>query len=370
MSSVAAGHVAFTRRLQAALVASGTLCWSPYSVAAALGLAASGAAGRTRHELLEALTGGAEPDVLAELLSAAVLDTSSAESDALFRVSSTLWADDRARVRPGYVERLAGWPGGAVRSQAFAADPEAACEAINADVAATTNGLIPQALGPDAIGPSTIAVLVSALYLKLAWISPFPERDTHDAPFHAAGGTRDVPTMRLEKRIRYRAAAGWQAAALPAEQGVDVVLLLPDAELAEAEPRLDEATLAELLAGGEPRPVELHLPRFGLQQRHALTDALRALGVTAMFDEDSADFTQLFGTGATIRVDSVAHQAVLRLDEHGFEGAAATAVRFETKAMISGPEPLVLRFDRPFLAAVRHRETGAIYFSARITEIP
>jgi serpin B len=370
MSSVAAGHVMFTRRLQAALGASGTLCWSPYSVAAALGLAAGGAAGQTRHELLAALTGGAEPDVLAELLSAAMLDPSSAEVDGLFRVSSTLWADDRARVRPGYAERLAGWPGGAVRSQAFAADPEAARAAVDAEVAHTTNGLIRHALGSDAIGPSTIAVLVSALYLKLAWINPFPERDTQDAPFHAAGGTRDVPTMRLEKRIRYRAAAGWQAAALPAEQGVDLVLLLPDGELAEAEPRLDGATLAELLAGGEPRPVELHLPKFRLEQRSSLTNALRSLGVTAMFDEDAADFTPLFDTGEALRVDAVAHQAVLHLDEHGFEGAAATALRFETKAVISGPTPIVLRFDRPFLAAVRHRETGAIYFFARLTKIP
>jgi serpin B len=363
-------HLGFTLRLQGALGEGGTLCWSPYSVAAALGVAAAGAAGQSRQQLLDALTGGGEPAGLAELLSSAALDTSSSESGALFRVSTTLWADERAHARPGCAEQLTAWPGGQLRSQALAAAPEAARETINADVARTTNGLIRQALGPGAIGAGTAALLVSALYLKLAWVSSFPERDTVDAPFHAPAGTADVPTMRLDKRTRYRAAAGWQAVSLPAEQGVEVVLLLPDGELAGAEPRLAEAALAELLTGGEARPVELHLPRFRLQRRYALTGVLRSLGVTAMFEADTAEFTALFEPGESIRVDSVQHQAVLRLDEHGFEGAAATEAAFRMlSAQVSQEQPLVLRFDRPFLAFVRHRETGAIYFSARVTDI-
>jgi serpin B len=261
---------------------------------------------------------------------------------------------------------LRGWPGGSVRSQEFAADPEAAREAINADVKRTTNGLIPEALGPGAVDTRTVAVLVNALYLKLAWVNRFQEGATKDAAFRALGGAHEVPTMRLQEWVGYHAAAGWQAATLPAEEGVDVVLLLPDGDLAEAEAALDEATLAELLTGGRRREVALYLPRFRLEEQYSLNGTLRSLGVAAMFD--AADFTPMFA-GEDIFVDSVDHQAVLRVDEHGFEGAAATTVRFATKAMVRGPEPLVLRFDRPFLAFVLHRETGAIYFSARVTDV-
>ncbi len=371
MSTTIREQLAFTLRVQAALSGDGaardrTLCWSPYSVAAALGLAATGAAGKTRRELVDLLT--VDPQELAAMLSAAALDTRGAESDALFRVSSTLWADRRAGLRTDYPTGLSGWPGGSVRTQGFAADPEAARERINGDVRRTTNGLIPEVLAPGSVDRGTVAVLVTALYLKLAWTHRFPEHATADAPFHAPDGSRDVPTMRLGKRLRYRAAAGWQAATLPVEQGVEAVLLLPDAELAEAEPRLDGAALDELLAGGEPRPVQLHVPKFRLQEHYPLERVLRTLGVTAMFDETAADFGPMFD-GEAIAVDSVEHQAVLRVDEHGIEGAAATAMRFEVKAMVRGPEPLVLRFDRPFLFFVRHRQTGVIYFSARVTDV-
>jgi serpin B len=307
---------------------------------------------------------------MVHLLSAAVPDTSNVKSDALFRVSSTLWADRRARVRSDYAKELRGWPGGSVRSQEFAADTEAALEAINADVEHTTNGLIPEALVAGSIQVDTVAVLVNALYLKLAWIHRFPEGATKDTPFHAADRTHDVPTMRLKEDIGYHAAAGWQAATLPAEEGVEVVLLLPDGDLVDAEVGLDAATLAELLTGGRSRKVELFLPRFRLEKRYSLKDVLRSLDVAAMFDKNAADFTPMFDADESIWVDSVDHEAVLRVDEKGFEGAAATEVVFRMlSAHIGLEEPLVLRFDRPFLALVLHRETGAIYFSTRVTDV-
>jgi serpin B len=335
-------------------------------VASALGLAATGAAGRTRQEILDLLTAGAEPEKLAKLLSAAALDTRSAESDALFRVSSTLWADERANVRSEYAKELSGWPGAAVRSQEFAADPEAARGVINADVKRTTNGLVPEALPRGRITVETVAVLVNALYLKLGWVYRFPEGATTDAPFRAPAGTHDVPTMRLQERIGYQSAAAWQAATLPAEEGVDVVLLLPEGELAEGETSLGEATLDDLLTGGGQREVELYLPKFRLEDKYSLDGVLRSLGIDAMFD--AADFSPMF-EGEGISVDSVDHQAVLRVDEQGFEGAAVTTTIFMMAAVVGHEEPLVLRFDRPFLLFVRHRETGAIYFSARVTDV-
>lgn len=64
-------------------------------------------------------------------------------------------------------------------------------------------------------------------------------------------------------------------------------------------------------------------------------------------------------------MDSILHQAVLRLDEQGLEGAAATAVQMRTMSLISG-DPLEVRVDRPFLLLVRHAGTGAVYFFARV----
>jgi serpin B len=66
-------------------------------------------------------------------------------------------------------------------------------------------------------------------------------------------------------------------------------------------------------------------------------------------------------------VSEVLHQAVLRVDEQGFEGAAATALTMRLTSMIID-EPVAVTVDRPFLLLVRHAGTGAVYFLARVVE--
>ncbi|MFD1148057.1 serpin family protein, partial [Saccharothrix hoggarensis] len=183
-------------------------CWSPYSVASALGMAAQAARGETEAELVALL--GTDH---AKVLKGAVVG-----DDAEFAVANTLWAWEGLPVNDGFLTDLAGWPGAKVRSAPFAADPEGARKLINADVAETTHQLIPELLAPGHITSDTVATLVNALYLKAAWTAEFPEHDTADLPFRGAG---TVPTMRREGTVRYGRAAGWQAVAVPARGGVE-----------------------------------------------------------------------------------------------------------------------------------------------------
>jgi serpin B len=61
------------------------------------------------------------------------------------------------------------------------------------------------------------------------------------------------------------------------------------------------------------------------------------------------------------------HSAVLRVDETGIEGAAATALVMRQVAYRQLPT-VEVRVDRPFLLLVTHRQTGAIAFIARVRE--
>jgi serpin B len=58
---------------------------------------------------------------------------------------------------------------------------------------------------------------------------------------------------------------------------------------------------------------------------------------------------------------------VLKVDEQGLEGAAATAVMIRLMSMDTR-RPLEVRVDRPFLLVVQHAATGALYFLARVTD--
>ncbi|WP_031465226.1 serpin family protein [Sciscionella sediminilitoris] len=326
-------------------------CCSPLSIASALGMTAEATAGETRAQLL-ALLG--DLDVLRERLHVAAR----AESAEL-ALANTVWTEDRVELSATFVSRLAGWPDSAACHAPFRTAPGRARELINADVAETTRGLIPELIPDGAVDADTIAAIVNALYLKASWDNPFTESATRDRPFSGAG---KVPTMALTHRMRYAESGGWRIAVLPAGAEVEAAVLLPDRPLAEAEAGLTPAALGTLLEEAAPREVELRLPRFEVRAQSSLSGALAGLGVREMFGP-GADFSPM--TRARVLVSEVLHESVLRVDEQGFEGAAATAVLVRL-AMVTTDRPIPFHVDRPFLFLVRDRRTGVVYFLARV----
>lgn len=339
------------------------MCWSPYSVASALGLASAATAGTTREELVGALR--SDPSPLARAVSTAADVTGSEQDGPELAVANTLWTHPDVAVEDSYLERLREWPGSAVRTAPFAKDPEAARGLINSDVADTTRGLIPELLDTGSVTPDTVAALVNALYLKLAWKHPFDTGATKRRAFHAPGGRRDVPTMRNTRSFGYAALHGWQVVSLPLAGGPEAVVLLPDGDLAANEPELTPERLGELVQAPQDRRLDLHLPKFKVTGRAELQQPLGALGVGTLFTP-AADFSPL--TSLPLRVSTIVHQAVLEADESGIEGAAATAMMMRMTSVMREPDPLVVRVDRPFLFLVRHPATGLVYFLTRVSD--
>lgn len=342
-------HLTFALTLHDAVAPDRTrnACWSPYSVASALGMTAQAARGRTEAELIALL--GVDH---AKVLKGAVVG-----DDAEFAVANTLWAWEALPLNEGFRTDLAGWPGAKARSAPFAEDPEGARKLINADVAETTHQLIPELLAAGAITSDTVATLVNALYLKAAWTEEFPEHDTADLPFRGAG---DVATMRREGNMRYARRAGWQAVALPAHGGVEAVVLLPDGDLGGTE------GVPEVLEALDHDRIELFLPKLDLSVNVSLAEALQQVGVRTLFT-GAADLTGL-SPDPRLYVDDVVHEAVLRLDEQGFEGAAATAVVMRLTSFMPTEPGRPVHVDRPYLLLVRHADTGAIFFLAQVAK--
>jgi serpin B len=361
-------HLRFCFALHRAVAGTGDSCFSPYSVASALGLTSQASRGDAADELVRLLAAeDADVTKQAELLRAAAALTESGRHQApVLEVANTLWAADELPLNQDFLGELAAWPNGGVKPAPFAADPEGARRAINADVARTTHDLIPELLSPGAVKQDTVASLVNALYLKVAWVHRFRDERTEDGEFHSPSGTRRVPMMHQTESFGHAARDGWQLVELPGAGGVQATILLPDGDLASSEPGLDERVLTKLLSAKKNRQVRLAMPKVSLDMRAELKPALAGLGVRTMFSPQ-ADFTPLT-PDERVFVDDVVHQSVLRLDEQGLEGAAATAVMFRTLSMVTPMDPLDVVVDRPFLLLVRHAATGVVYFFARVVE--
>jgi serine protease inhibitor len=340
-------------------------CWSPYSVASALGLVAVGARGTTRDELAVLLCGEKSADLtdLGRLLTkAARLEGTEYDDKPVLAVSNALWVDGSIEIREAFAEELARWCDGNVRPAPFRTAPEEARELINREVAETTRDLIPELVPSGAIRPTTVAALVNALYLKCGWHSRFTDGATKPRPFHTPKGTVEVPTMEQTESLGYAATGGWQVVSLAAVGGVQAVILMPDGDLADAEQKLDVPRLNRLLEAPKYTRIRLRMPKVKVSMQTELSPALKQVGVHEVFTDD-ADLSGI--SPKPLAVSAVLHESVLKLDEQGLEGAAATAVLMRAAGMIIDT-PRSVDIDRPFLLLVRHEKTGVTYFMARV----
>lgn len=342
-------HLAFALRLHALLSESEGdrspgFVWSPHSVAGALGLVASGAHGRTRTELTALL--GADLDGMLARLDDAVADGPELAS------RTALWVRADVPVESGFEARLRDRPDSDLRVADFRGDPEGVRNQINADVSKTTRGMINDLLLPGSVTPQLLSVLVNALWVKVRWVEPFDTAFTRALPFHAPAGTRRVPLMHRQGRMPYARSGGWQMVSLPGLDDLVLDVLLPP----ETAPQ--DALTAPLLSGlyrdARRTSVRLALPRLDAAYHRELTGALAAAGVRTLFS-GAADLSGI--SARPLSVDTVVHQAKLRVDEKGAEGAAATAMMIRSAAAVRPTPPVPFVVDRPFRIVLRRRDS-------------
>src|SRR5690606_988074 len=92
-----------------------------------------------------------------------------------------------------------------------------------------------------------------------------------------------------------------------------------------------------------------------------LNDALKAMGMAIAFRPFEADFSRIAPRPPALYISRVEHKSFIDVHELGTEAAAATAVGIAVTSM-----PPEIRIDRPFVFAIRERETGTLLFIGRI----
>jgi len=349
---------------------------SPASIAIALAMARAGARGETAAQM-DAVLYEVGSDANAAWLNAlegaltsrsgTFKDLADKDMDVLLRIANAPFAQHGMPLEAAYLEALASRFGAGVRLVDYVTATEAARSAINAWVDDQTERRIPELLLPGDLDAMTRLVLVNAIYLKAAWLNPFPESLTAPGPFTRPDGSIvDVPMMSSVAGLPYAAGDGWRAVELPYVGGsLAMTVIVPD-DLGAFEASLDAEAFAALTSAMTTHSVTLALPKFGLETRTELGPALTALGMPLAFDPANADFSGITAA-ERLYISAVIHQANIDVDEKGTEAAAATAVVMRTTSA-GGGDAVSLRVDRPFLFALRDVPTGAILFLGRVTE--
>lgn len=323
---------------------------SPVSLAYALAMAAEGAEGETRAQLLAAIE-AENPEVVAALNE----DLGSAG----LRWANAAFVSAEIALLPDYAETLSARYDGEV----FPLD---APERVNAWVAAHTDGMIDYLL--DDIDPNLRLMLANAVVMDAEWVNPFDTEDTWEDAFYARDGEREVEFMHQTLFAPYGEADGAQFirldyrdtdlamyVALPPEGGIERAL----ADLAEA--GLDYFRLSD------STEVWLSLPKLDVTVSNSLSDPLMTAGVLRAFSDD-AEFPGI--SDSPLKIGDVFQKARVQMDEERTRAAAVTAI-FSMGAMAPAtdePLPIPMAVNRPYLVVIADRATGAICFAGVVED--
>merc|ERR1719328_52125 len=263
------------------------------------------------------------------------------------------------------------------------ANPSLAESRINRFVSDKTEGLIPELLPAGSVDPLTLMVLVNAIYYKANWLVPFNPRSTVPSDFDLLGSDIDTGDIRsvvqsmmnhdppVDLRAAYNVGGALEGASvleIPYENpDFNMYVGLPRDNTLEALNRLAEnfqyAKFSGALTGGLKH---VSLPKFEIDFQSGLKPVLVSMGLTDMFEFGRANFSDMVAEEkeGEVAVTSVAHSAVVKVDESGAEAAAATAAVIGTRTVQINLKDFIV--DRPFVFMIHDKKHDVPLFFGRI----
>ncbi len=363
--------------------------FSPYSISNAMSLTSLGASGVTKQEMAQVLHHLTPKEELKKTFSKIQNETADKglfkeselihqgyrllnnflqqqqQSEGLtFTTANALWADQKITINSGYLELANLFYEAGISEVDFASQPEESRQIINRWVERQTNDKIKNLLEHSSITPLTKMVLTNAIYFLGEWTYEFDPENTETGTFYAAE-EHDMSFMKMTKQLALYQENSFQAINIPYKGGsLGMTIILPHKEQPDFIREIDYALYHRIINGKTHQRVELHLPKFEMEEKYELKGLLSRLGMTKAFDSD-ADFTAMIDDDIDFFIDEVIHQAYIEVDEKGTEAAAATGVVMRTTSI--EPDPIVVRVDRPFLFFIKDNETNLILFCGKFS---
>ena len=343
---------------------------SPLSVMLALGMTANGASGETLAGFRSLF--GMDLDALNAYCASALSTYSKLGGSTQATLVNSLWCDPDLTLEDRFVARCQQNYG----AELYQADLSSAAtvKAVNDWVKEATKGLIPNTV--DQFSEDAVLALVNAIYLNNRFERPFeaPVSDW-EMDFTAEDGTVSRPKG-MSNGIRteqYIAARKGQGVVLPYDDGhLGFLLMLPDegVSLTAYLASWNGETTGALLKARQEARVSLVVPKFEVEWSGSLGDTLAAMGLADAFDPSAADFSAMGSVpGKSLCVGDVIHKTVLKVNEKGTEAAAVTAAVMKATSAAPAEDPIVLRFDRPFVCGIVDLETGAPLFLGTVENL-
>ncbi|MCF8369236.1 MAG: serpin family protein [Bacteroidales bacterium] len=341
---------------------------SPLSVSIALGMTLNGADTETKTAMENTLEfNGFVPQEINESYKSIIDGLTSVDPEVTLNIPNSIWYREDFYVQPNFISTNQSYFHAQTHPLDFS-DPSAV-NVINNWVAESTNQKIPTIL--NEISGDAVMFLINAIYFNGTWKFEFDEQHTQPGTFYLSdGSTKQVDMMKQKATMKYLQNNLFEAVDLTYGRGnFSMVIMLPKENL---EPNdiinaMDENTWSEWLDSFYNVNVQLSLPKFKLGYEKRLNDDLIELGMGVAFSPSQADFSNI-NPDYQMFISFVKHKTFIDVNEEGTEAAAVTVVGIELTSAGGGETPYFLNVNKPFLFAIKERDTKSIIFIGKVME--
>ncbi|MCC5930690.1 MAG: serpin family protein [Cyclobacteriaceae bacterium] len=339
---------------------------SPFSVSAALSMTANGARGETRDAIKTVLhathLSDAEMNAAYRDLVKFLLDL---DRKVELQIANSSWYRNDLTIHSDFSDILSKYYDAEIRPSDFG-DP-ATVGKINGWIDTKTRGKIKNML--DQIPSDAVMFLINAIYFKADWQVRFDEARTEKAPFYAPGGEKMVDMMYAKgSKISLFQHPDFVLADIPYGNGQFSMTLLIQREGKDINEIIDTMTREQLgfyINQSDTTTMEVYMPKFKMEFRKGLVEALSSLGMGIAFTDD-ADLSGIFREDLRLLISRILHQSFIEVNEKGSEAAAATIIEVGVTSMPVIPPGL--RADRPFAFFIREKHSNTILFSGKMLD--
>jgi len=356
------------------------LCFSPLSINAAMSMVAAGAKGKTLEEMQQVfhLPISAEEyhsryHNLIKLLNASSADSpfSSEIANALFMnelYGNYLNPDYTRMVRDQYLAEL---------FSMSMSHPQKAADTVNKWVANKTRNKIMSIISKDDINDHMVMMILNSVFFKAEWADEFKANDSFDRMFYPhykngdTGAGIEVKTMYKKARFPFASVGKVKLLEMGYKGGeFSMIFFLPE-DMTEFEKTLNRDEFVRLISHlNVNNQVQVHLPKFKIENFFDLTDTIKSMGMPLAFDALQADFGGMLVPDTDLRlfIRFIIHKTFIEVNEKGTEAAAVTAIGMEGVGCAAPEEIIdVFRADHPFIYALVHKPSMSLLFLGKVS---
>lgn len=214
--------------------------------------------------------------------------------------------------------------------------------------------------------PTTFPVfaLYSTVYYQAMWASAFHPGNNADGLFHSPKGDFETTFMnKKEMETLYYWGEDFGAVALGTKDGGQMWLILPDEGKTVEDVIHSEEYMDLVLAPygqnateecSKYLKVNLSIPKFDITASGDLKEHIMQLGVTDIFDADTADFSHSVTGDYPVWISAVNQATRVAIDEEGI--TAASYIEAVAPGAAPPPEEIIdFILDRPFIFIITNR---------------